>query len=381
MGLILPHVLGRHSVGYAELESAAGTFIPPTGAGAFKFLESTVTPKTAREPRRDVMSGRGEYEAITGKGEAAYQVSMHSIPSGVVDTLPDAHPWLRSAMGTHVVNASTSVVYSLTDVQALGSVSFSRVFNQGNQIFGEFVPGCTINQWMVEIGGSAPPKWTFSGESLGYGAAGYGTVNGAVSAQNNFDVQANEGDGFSAGAYIQAGSTTGILISSVSNDTITGPGSYTLADNDVVRPYGPTPVTAGSPISHTLGSLTVDGITWAIKSAKITVTHNLAYVKDEAFAAFTSDAITGYRDITFEVVVRMRRDMVVEMQRRALFAQRAIVLTTGSVAGSRFIYSMPQVEFERDGASTPVDEGEMTIAGRAQDSAEGALDALTVTHN
>lgn len=385
MGLNLGHVLGRHSANFFNSEATPGTFAKAAGADFAQIIDSDIAVSLENLPRRDTSAGRSPYEFIEGKRAITVTINSYMIPSGLIGgslgTPPDLGPLILASMGDETADLGTDHTYALSDKQDLDSISYSRIMNRTEQLLGEYVTGWIIEEWKTSWSGGDSPLWAFTGPAMNWGACATSTVDGAASG-DNFDVQSGKGAGFRVPAVIQVLDTPteeDVELTTVSGDTLTATGeSFSLAGSEVVKPFFPTPASAGSPIARKSGSLVVDAVSWPIVSGDLAVKQNFKIVDDEAFAAGMTDAIIGWRDIAGTLNVRGRADRVEEMAKRWLLGDRALTMVFGAVAGSIFTYTMPQVKLHVDKMTVGAEEGTMAIPYEAADSTEGAMDALAV---
>jgi hypothetical protein len=266
-------------------------------------------------------------------------------------------------MGTETVSGGTRVTYSLNTNQDLDSFSLTQFFNE---TFMETLTGCYVNSMTISVAGGEEPKVTFEGESSGLyiptttspsaaqltAGESTATVDGSGTG-TSFDVHAGEGENFKPGSVISVGTDTDLVVTAVSNDTITVDSSITFTDDDEVKPFAPTETVAGSPIAGILGSLTLAGNSLPITSFEVTVANNNKGIADEAFVAGTSDYVPGFRDVTGSLSIRCRRDLAIEIGKRLDFGTQAIVVTCGDTAGKKLIVEIDDAEFEVAAVDTP----------------------------
>lgn len=388
MGLNLGHVLGRNSRFYLATESTPGTYVTPLAAHAAKIINSDFDVKIAEEPRRDIMDGRGDYEMITGRMQVPWSIESYLVPSGTAGTAPDLGDAFLAAMGGSANSAGVSQTYSLTDVQNLSSLSLTRIANVTDRIAMESLPGCPVNTLKLTVTGGEPPKLSFAGQSMGHRFTGNGTLASLISSSSTATVQTDEGDGFEAGSVVEVdgddNSGAGWPVASVSGDVLTVTGTIAAAAaSGLVIPFAPTPVTAGSPISFTLGSVSMELPSTASQDLPITdfeieINNNYTFIEDEFGTSVMTDAIVGYREITGKIGIRASSNMVAEISRRKLFNNRAITVRIGTIAGSRCTLTIPAARLEVNKLNMPLEEGTIDLAFRALDTAEAARDALTV---
>jgi len=370
MGVSQLHALGRNrkfyvneETTYIDSENVATAFVKPAGTDAAVVLNASFTPAQERKVRDDARASRSALEQITGKKSATWSVESYVLPSGTAGTAPDLGPLFKGAMGTETVSGGTRVTYSLNTNQDLGSFSLTQFFNE---TFMETLTGCYVNSMTISVAGGEEPKVTFEGESSGLyiptttspsaaqltAGESTATVDGSGTG-TSFDVHAGEGENFKPGSVISVGTDTDLVVTAVSNDTITVDSSITFTDDDEVKPFAPTETVAGSPIAGILGSLTLAGNSLPITSFEVTVANNNKGIADEAFVAGTSDYVPGFRDVTGSLSIRCRRDLAIEIGKRLDFGTQAIVVTCGDTAGKKLIVEIDDAEFEVAAVDTP----------------------------
>ena len=370
MGVSQLHALGRNrkfyvneETTYIDSENVATDFVKPAGTDAAVVLNASFTPAQERKVRDDARASRSALEQITGKKSATWSVESYVLPNGSAGTAPDLGPLFKGAMGTETVSGGTRVTYSLNTNQDLGSFSLTQFFNE---TFMETLTGCYVNSMTISVAGGEEPKVTFEGESSGLyiptttspsaaqltAGESTATVDGSGTG-TSFDVHAGEGENFKPGSVISVGSDTDLVVTAVSNDTITVDSSITFTDDDEVKPFAPTETVAGSPIAGILGSLTLAGNSLPITSFEVTVANNNKGISDEAFVAGTSDYVPGFRDVTGSLSIRCRRDLAIEIGKRLDFGTQAIVVTCGDTAGKKLIIEIDDAEFEVAAVDTP----------------------------
>ena len=370
MGVSQLHALGRNrkfyvneETTYIDSENVATAFVKPAGTDAAVVLNASFTPAQERKVRDDARASRSALEQITGKKSATWSVESYVLPSGTAGTAPDLGPLFKGAMGTETVSGGTRVTYSLNTNQDLGSFTLTQFFNE---TFMETLTGCYVNSMTISVAGGEEPKVTFEGESSGLyiptttspsaaqltAGESTATVDGSGTG-TSFDVHAGEGENFKPGSVISVASDTDLVVTAVSNDTITVDSSITFTDDDEVKPFAPTETVAGSPIAGILGSLTLAGNSLPITSFEVTVANNNKGISDEAFVAGTSDYVPGFRDVTGSLSIRCRRDLAIEIGKRLDFGTQAIVVTCGDTAGKKLIVEIDDAEFEVAAVDTP----------------------------
>lgn len=114
--------------------------------------------------------------------------------------------------------------------------------------------------------------------------------------------------------------------------------SVSEAQADVIYPYVPTPVFAGSPISGVSGAATVDGSSiLPIQSVEITLENNHDAFEDEFAAQTISDFVPGMAKVTVAIGFRVRQDQLYLLNNAKQFANRDLAFRAGpATAGRRF---------------------------------------------
>lgn len=315
--------------------------------------------------------------------------SITASANGAVVTITSDNGSLTLSSGDVTAWAATRNEYALLDVQGLKSLTFARVAHNGNTtapvaIAREDVTGAHVNELGFSGSGSEAPRMTFGAKGRRHIFTGTAELEGTITASATAVTVTGQGANFEADSIIKVGTDdntgAGFALTSVSTDTLTSTGaSMDGADGVAIVPFYLTPTTAGSPIAGTVGSCTIDGATYPIVSYEVAVTNNYLAIEDEAFSERMTDAVPQYREVTGTITIRARADLIVEMGRRKLQGNRAIIITMGSTAGKRCVLSMPQVRFPPSGANAPLEGlADIPLAFRALDSAEGAADALLV---
>ena len=384
MGINLDHILGSQQRFYLKTETTKGTTIRPLAADALKVISSAFPFTSPRVGRDDANDGLSDYEMVSDKGEFPVQFQRYVTPSGAAGTEADEGPAVAAVLGVAVEDPGVSWTYSPDDAQSLPAFSAWRLFNGATPIYMDHVFGLILNDLKLSVPGNSRPMWDFSGKGMGHVGTGYALTTNAGAPGTTPQFASPDGRNFEVGSVVQIDATNnggiGFGVTAVTDTQITVP-SATWGIGDIVQPFAPTPAVAGSPIGHTVGSLTIDAVAWPIKSLEATWSKNLDYIEDEFGAAAMTDAGRGKMVASGRIVVRARRDRIIENIRRKLFEQRAIVLTMGSGAGLTCVVNFPQVELVVGNSSIGQNGvAETEIAFLALDSAEGAADSYSVVY-
>jgi len=393
MGLVATqaHVLGRDQKFYVITESVMGTFVKATTAASCNVLSTTFVPNTERKDRLDaLMASRDVLERITGKNAYTWNAEMYWVPPGT-DAEPDFGDMVSAAMGLAVADGTNEWTYALGSAQTVKTLSMTR---HVNDMWQESLSGAWVEEMKLSIAGGEEPKVSFSGGAMSYAVTGYGTLNGAMAAsattmivqadeRNMFATNASAAGGAGAGARSVVSITDGVdtdddvevtaELATASNFTVTAIGAAEQATAAAVTPYVPTHTNAGSPISGTAGTFTIDDVSDAtfnivFTSFDLTLKNNLKPFDDEALTKNVRDLVPGMREILGSVTFRMRQDHIETILNRYQFDTRAIALTCGGAATThtRLEIAIPTAEILFSEASIPqTEEATITLPFKA----------------
>jgi hypothetical protein len=356
MGVAIPHALGREQRFYAKPETTFATAVTPASGDAVKVLSTKVSFKQDRKDRMDTRQTRSLLERITGKQAVTWEAEMYVLPSGSAGTAPDCHDLFKAATGTETTNSGTSVVYTLASTQtALGSLTLERELSS---TFSQKLAGAYVEQMTLKQQGGDPPMLTFSGGAATEVLTGYSTLNGSLSGgETNITIQSADVSLFANGSIIKVGTSTGHTVTAgggTSSLTVSPAISGSQSNGAAVIPYVPTETTAGVPIAGIVGSFTIDSGSVPITAFEVTLKNGLKAVSNEAFdATGATDYIVGHRNVAGSISIRVRRDLVLYIAKRKLFTTRALVITSGSVAGKELVTSIPYAEFDFSDIEVP----------------------------
>lgn len=372
MGLNYTHALGRNQKFYAKAESTAGTFAKPAGTDAMKVLKSSFPFTYERIPRMDARSTRSTLEQITRRMAVKWALEKYVIPSGSAGTAPDDGELLKAAFGTETVNASTSVVYSLSDTQTLRTVSLVREFNA---VLSEAIAGACVNSVKLSMSGGDVPKLSYEGFGWTMAHTGVAVLNGAVAGgASTFTTTAATNRNITVGSVVSLGSDTnsgaGYQVTAVNTSTYVctfTPVAVTGAsDGASVAPYVPTETTSGNPAAGIDGAITVGGASLPLTAFEVTLSNAVKEINDEANQQTTTDYIPGIREITGKVTVRARQDQIIRIGRSRAFATEAISAACGTTAGKILTVSIPYAEIIVPSVEVPEsEEGTFELAFKA----------------
>ena len=388
------HVRGRDQKFYAIKETTSGVFVKATTAASMNVLTTSMAPDTARKPRIDaLMASRDVVELITGKNTYQWSANLNWVPSGTKNTPPDFGDMVLAALGTETVNAN-DVTYSLASAEAVTTLSLTR---HCNSIWQESLAGAWVEEMKLARAGGDEPKVSFSGGAMSYAASVPTTLDGAMVATTAMvgdDVNAYEtsdssigGSGLGAHSVIQVDADDN---SSAGHDVIAddGAGTFTLlaaatgSDGNAVVPYVPTHTDAGSPISGTSGTFTIDdSFNLVVTGFEITIKNNIKPFDDEAFTANVRDLNPGMREITGSITFRARQDHLIKILDRTALGTIDIDLAVGGAAqsGTRLEIAMPYCAPQWGEVSIPeTEEATHTMPFRAIGSSGN--DAITFVH-
>lgn len=378
MGQNQKHALGRNLNFFTSEESTYGTFVQAAADDAVKTLSTSMEFSQERVDRADARSTRSTLERITRRIEATWSAESYVLPSGAAGTAPDCRTLIKSAMGAETV-AVSSVTYSLTDTQAMTSMTLLR---ESSEVLSQRMNGCYTEEMTISGSGGEEPRISFSGTGINVVNTGTSAAtNGGSSTTGPCNVTANEGENFAANSLVKFSGGTIAEVDSVSGDVLTFKDSESWASSETIIPFIPSnPTTAGNPINGITGSITVAGNSdMPITAFEITLTNNIKFINDEAFTDKGTDFVPGFRNVTGSLTVRARKDQIIELNKRKSFSTRDIAIVLGSTAGSILTIDMNQVEFGFSAVEIPeAEEATFTLPFTALGTSAGA-DELTLT--
>ena len=378
MGQNQKHALGRNLNFFTSEESTYGTFVQAAADDAVKTLSTSMEFSQERVDRADARSTRSTLERITRRIEATWSAESYVLPSGAAGTAPDCRTLIKSAMGAETV-AGSSVTYSLTDTQAMTSMTLLR---ESSEVLSQRMNGCYTEEMTISGSGGEEPRISFSGTGINVVNTGTSAAtNGGSSTTGPCNVTANEGENFAANSLVKFSGGTIAEVDSVSGDVLTFKDSESWTSSETIIPFIPSnPTTQGNPINGITGSITVAGNSdMPITAFEITLTNNIKFINDEAFTDKGTDFVPGFRNVTGSLTVRARKDQIIELNKRKSFSTRDIAIVLGSTAGSILTIDMNQVEFGFSAVEIPeAEEATFTLPFTALGTTAGA-DELTLT--
>lgn len=363
MGQIQDHALGRGRKTFIKAEGTFGTPVAITTNNALKLSKPIeFVPDVAQLDRNDNRNTRDLLEQTTGLKTVKFKGESYLLPSGAAGTAPNIGPLLKNALGSETITGGVSVAYGLTNVQNMGSLS---IFQQMNAVMGETAMGAFIEEITLKVSGKEEAKLSFSGMAQDYGMCGTGSItSNLVGGETSLTVAAADRYGMAKGAVIQVigaatsnGGGNGHLVTAY--DPTTGIATFSPAiagapgAASTFAPFLPVETTAGSPISPTLASATLDAVALPITAFDITVKNNHKPIDDEAGQATITDYIPGYRSVTGSFTLRGRKDMILHYGKRFSLATRNLSVVAGTIGGKKMTVAVPTLRVKFDAANIP----------------------------
>jgi len=367
MGIAVPDALGRERRMAATAEVTYGTFVKPATTSMMKALMSKFSYKQGRKTREDARQTRSPQQRITGKKECTWS-SEHYIAPRAAGTAPDVGPMLKHALGVETVNASTSVVYTLTRTQGLqGSLSLAHEFSE---VVMEALKGAWVQTVKISISGGNEPRISFEGGAADHVQTGYSTA-ASISNSNTVVVTAADQDLFEVDSIVAVGAQTDRKVTAKTANSLTVDGAAITATTPVVKPWIPADTyalddsgnTGGDALAEIDGTLTLtdSGSIIAETTPKITafelnITNNFKPINNEAFQDKVTDIIEGYRSITGSITIRARRDWIKLWASRKRFVTTDLFVRVGPASGRRMEIDLNQIEIEFGDLDIPQEE-------------------------
>lgn len=366
MGVQYDHALGRAQAFFCMPQVTQGTMVRATGAGAFNALKLTTSYEQARVDRNDNRETAGLVSRISGMRKVTWDCEGYLIPSGAAGTAPDMQDLFQSVFGQETVNGGTSVVYSLSNTQALQLNTLQRVAYPGGAaqvpVMMETLIDAWVNEMKIAVSGADPVKVSFSGGAARLVQTLRTQLDGAMSSSATMVIDTTDATFIEVDSVVQVGSntntSTGYRVTADAAPSFTLEASLTAADNAVVAPFAPTPTLAGEPIAGILGSFTFGGATLPITACEVTVNNGLKPIEDQAFAVAVPDVIRGRRSVSGTFTMRVRADQLdaLGIRKNSSFTVVDCALVLGSVAGSIVTIDMDRCELGFSGIEFPEDE-------------------------
>jgi len=394
-GCQLGHVLGREQVIFVRPQTGEAYVLPQAGpptetdGGALHVISSDINRARKQQPRRDARLGPYDFETFPDRFEGSWAIQAHVIPPAALTSRPDAHHLLVGAFGTHTFNSGTSIAYTLSNSGLCRPLSILRLANRSAAIFSEALRLCPVNLFRTSFNGTEPPQFAFEGPMAEWVGTGPAEVDETGTTQTEIDITAATIDnlmrGSTYGSRIQVGVNTnggsGYEVTNVDrvNDDVTVSPGVTVTDGDAIIPYAPTPTLSSAPlIGHTVGGMTIDAVDVPVVQGEIILNRNLT--TPQLFGTDTfDDATPGFADITGSFTIEARADWTLEMIRATYREERSISVVYGTGAGRTVTHAGAQFIADEDKIDLGGERGQFVIPGRFLASAEGALDALSLT--
>lgn len=362
MGFASDHALGYRRKFFISPEATAGTFEKPVATDAAKILKFDVDYKQERRDRMDSRASRSVLERITGRKTIPWSLEAYLVPSGSLGTAPDLGEVFKACLGSETVNASTSVVYSLSAVQSFPTLSLIHFYND---LVMETIWGAWVESMTISGSGGDDPRVSFEGAARGYRLTSTTTLDGAMSGSTSMTVDDDAAVGI--GSVVQVGtddnSSAGFAVTAGVASPFTLEAVATAGDGDAMIPFVPSETTAGSPISGIAGELDIDAVTsLKITNYEVRMSNGFKPIDDEALQEAPTDAIVGLREVSGSLTMRARKDHILELAKRPDFGSRDIKLTLGDTAGKKVQIDIDQAEFEFSKLEVPeTEEGTFTL--------------------
>ena len=401
MGFNTPHALGNFTQTHVEAETAYGTLVKATAAGAMKILSANFKKTKPRAPRDYANSqSRSNSASIrTGIETTEWTMEQEIQPSGAAGTVPDVAPLLLKWLPNETIVGGTSVAYQPNGPAAAayaqgdaGSMSITRL---APDVFMETCVGAWGEELRLSGSGGDVPKLSTSGGAKDLITTGYTLLDGALTAESLFDV--DDPDQLHVGSVIAFGSdTNGGLGYEITAKAASSPDQFTIAesvtvsDNEPIRPFAPVPSyeALGDAIEGICGSLTIDSKSdFELVSWEVMCKNNFTPHDDVALQKTPPDATEGRFRVTTNLTFKARRD-VFEMLYSSYIADGStrydVQIVAGELAGYILTIDMDRVEwddvsFEYPEGNEADSVGTITIAGTSYSSADNADDNITLT--
>lgn len=357
MGIGQAHGLGNQQILHIMQEATYGTLVKPAAAGtnAVKMLDIDIESKRERFNREDFRTTRSLLERITGRQMNQVSLTGYLIPSGTATTPPNLSHLITAVYGTRTIGGS-DITWSLSDAQSRGSLSLSRMLSE---ILMETVTGFVPVTFGVKASGANPIEVSVDGFASRYITTGNTVLNGAMVSSSAMTVATAGQDAVDVDSVVKVGANTnsgaGYQVSAKNGAASTLEATLSASDAADVVPYIPAESTLGSPIAGINGSFLLDTVAAPITAFEFEVFNDDLKIDDEVFSQYVTDSIPQFRAVRGKVSIRLRKDQAIHVcKARASFATtRALAVTFGTGAGTRYLADFPTVEMEYSGLKVP----------------------------
>lgn len=386
MGQSVDHAVGRSRRVFAKSETTFGTFVKPVATDAIKTIGAVkMEPSQERKFRGDNRNSRGRgTEMIDGKiPPVPWSLETYLLPSGSAGVAPDVGELLKRALGTETVTGGTKVDYTLSGIQALGSLSIEQWLHDGaaspQGVLMEAIFGAWVEQLTIKISGTEEPRLLFEGAAAKYAGTAFGTTTGTVTAPaTTFTLAAADAGALQVGSVIKIGTDdnagAGYEVTAVDSAgtgiTYTPALGVTQTGATPIRPFAPSETTAGSPLGVTLGSLTVDAVALPVIAFELVSKNNNKAMDEEVGQTNATDYIPGEREVSGSITYKGRRDNLIYWMQRWRTATRDLLVTVGNTAGKRLKVNVDFAKFNFDALEIP--EKEEVVVALPFDALESA---------
>jgi hypothetical protein len=372
---------GEGVIGYFKAESTLGTGVVPVAGDGFRCSDFVITPGQERQNVPETTNTRSLQETVEGRKNPTWSLKALVRPSDTAGTAPDIGLLLTHAFGTETIAASTSVAYTLLkDPSTLFGtlIKHEDTYQQG-------VVGAYVSAVNISVGGEEFATIELQGGGVDTFQAGTHTANGAGSSATSLIV--DDADFYEKYGVIKIGSDdnsgAGNQITAINRSTQTlTVTAASWSDNDTVAPFLPTATLAGTPLSGTVGQVSLDGNTSTVKIIRGQVNYNtgMQSVNNEfGGGSIAADiAPNAQRGVTFSFDMLLRSTEAFRMQEARYKVSQNVIITIGDTAGKRLKINMPTAEILPGAVSGAEGMMNVTIQGTAlaTSSGEDELDLM-----
>ena len=382
-------ILGSQAVIYTKQEETYGVPVGASGTDAMFTLSESLTPEIVREDRDDRSGSSDVLERTEGRRSATWEVNKYFLPNGNAVTVPDDNLLWKNLFG-HESMGTTSIEYLFATAHD-DSLTIRRGIRTGSSDgaaeFQEHVFGAITNRLVVgwgSQGNNGKAQLTFGGMAKKWGFTGNTSISVDGTIQLNSSAVAGvhsvtgvNGKQLSEGSliYIKGDATTaipagtakdpgkdqtpaigaGIVVSNANYTTnvftfTSGTYGATHSTGQAVVAYNPTGVTSGSPITDTMGYLSLDGSVTLIKhlGGQVTVEDNRTLLNEEVgYDSATRAMREGRRNVTFALDFILHKEDVAgllgDMNNNS---SNNIQVTIGAQANKKLKLNMKNTRFD-----------------------------------
>src|SRR5574343_16817 len=292
---------------WVKAESAFDTATAFVATDAFYANEFKLDPELKVNKSKEHTGSASLENHFEGKRGGKWSTKCYVKPNAA-GTAPDIGEILKAGFGTETVSGGTSVTYSFNDNDP---TSIQMAMKAGDGLY-QSAFGAWVEQLDFEITGGQEPEFSGSGGFASFGWAYSGTCGATHgSGVSTVTLGAGQAGRFGVGGRVKFASDTnggaGYLITAVNNSapSITiSPSLVTgVTNGDAITPVSLSKTVGGTVAGGIACDLSIDGSSFGLISAKISIKTGIHGLDKEATTNRASRIAKAMREISGELQV------------------------------------------------------------------------------